>query len=80
MTKAKIAVTINKEIVSRIDRLVKNKEYINRSQAIEEAIKEKLQKIDKYRLAKELLKLDLNEEKQLAEEGIEGDAKEWAQY
>jgi metal-responsive CopG/Arc/MetJ family transcriptional regulator len=80
MAKAKIAVTINKEIVSRIDRLVKNREYSNRSQAIEEAIKEKLLKIDKYRLAKELSKLNITEEKELAEEGIEGDAKEWAQY
>jgi metal-responsive CopG/Arc/MetJ family transcriptional regulator len=80
MAKAKIAVTINTEIVSRIDRLVKNRDYSNRSQAIEEAIREKLQKIDKYRLAKELSKLNITEEKELAEEGIEGDTKEWAQY
>lgn len=80
MAKAKIAVTINREIVSRIDHLVKSREYINRSQAIEEAIKEKLQKLDKYRLTKELSKLDINEEKELAEEAIEGDSKEWAQY
>jgi Arc/MetJ-type ribon-helix-helix transcriptional regulator len=80
MPKAKIAVTINEEIVLQIDQLVKQHEYTNRSQAIEDALMEKLKKINKYRLSKELTKLDIQEERHLAEEGIEGDNKEWAQY
>ena len=47
MGKAKIAITIDERMVTRIDRLVRQKAFPNRSQAIEAAIQEKLQTIDR---------------------------------
>jgi metal-responsive CopG/Arc/MetJ family transcriptional regulator len=75
--KAKIAVTIDEKIVKRIDRLVQKKAFSNRSQAIEEALEEKLARLDKLRLARETAKLDPEYERVLAEEGITQDCSEW---
>ncbi len=58
MGKAKIAVTIDEKIVGRLDQLVKQEAFSNRSQAIEEALRDKLQRLDRTRLARELTKLD----------------------
>ena len=80
MGKSKIAITLDREIVKRIDYLVTQKAYLSRSQAIEEAVKEKLNKLDKSRLTVELSKLDPNYERDLAEESIEQDASEWPEY
>jgi metal-responsive CopG/Arc/MetJ family transcriptional regulator len=53
MGKAKIAITIDERIVARMDRLVKQRTFSNRSQAIEEAMREKLARLDKSRRARE---------------------------
>jgi Arc/MetJ-type ribon-helix-helix transcriptional regulator len=71
--KAKIAVTIDEKIVMRIDRLVQKKTFPNRSQAIEEALEEKLARLDRSRLAREAAKLYPEYERVLAEEGITRD-------
>ncbi|MXY98177.1 MAG: hypothetical protein F4Z29_10630 [Gemmatimonadetes bacterium] len=44
--------------------------YKNRSQAIEEAVSEKLDRLKRGRLARECAKLDPVEEQELAEEGF----------
>lgn len=77
MGKAKIAITLDEKIVNRIDRLVQKKAFSNRSQAIEEALLEKLTRLDKSRLARETAKLDPEYERALAEEGIAQDSSEW---
>jgi metal-responsive CopG/Arc/MetJ family transcriptional regulator len=77
MGKSKIAITLDEKIVHRIDRLVQAKAFSNRSQAIEEALQEKLARLDKARLARESAKLDSEYEKALAEEGITQDSSEW---
>ncbi len=80
MGKAKIAVTIDEKIVGRLDQLVKQEAFSNRSQAIEEALRDKLQRLDRTRLARELTKLDPGYEKSLAEEGIAQDRTEWPEF
>jgi metal-responsive CopG/Arc/MetJ family transcriptional regulator len=80
MGKAKIAVTIDEKIVGRLDRLVNQKTFSNRSQAIEQALQEKIERIDKTRLAREVSKLDPNEEQLLSEEGLKEDISEWPKY
>jgi len=80
MGKAKIAITIDREIVGRIDRLVKQRTFSNRSQAIETAIHEKLARLDRSRLAQESSKLDPKLEKVLAEEGIQEDQHLWPEF
>jgi Arc/MetJ-type ribon-helix-helix transcriptional regulator len=77
MGKAKIAITLDEKTVNRIDRLVQKKAFSNRSQAIEEALQEKLARLDKSRLAREAAKLDPEYERALAEEGIVQDSSEW---
>ena len=80
MGKAKIAITIDEKIVLRLDQLVKQAAFSNRSQAIEQALRDKLQRIDRTRLARELSKLDPDYEKSLAEEGIGKDSVEWPEF
>lgn len=80
MPKAKIAVTLERNLVGEVDRLVKQRAYPNRSQAIEEALREKLLRLKKSRLAQEAAKLDPAFERSLAEQGLSEDAFEWPEY
>jgi metal-responsive CopG/Arc/MetJ family transcriptional regulator len=80
MGKAKIAVTIDERILHRLDRLVRQEAFSNRSQAVEEALHDKLQHLDRTRLSRELTKLDPEAEKAIAEEGIAKDATEWPEF
>jgi metal-responsive CopG/Arc/MetJ family transcriptional regulator len=80
MPKSKIAVTLERSIVGEVDRLVKQRAYANRSQAIEDALREKLLRLKRSRLAEEAAKLDPAFERSLAEEGLSQDASEWPEY
>ncbi len=80
MPKSKIAVTLDRSIVGEVDRLVKQRAYPNRSQAIEDALREKLLRLKRSRLAKEAAKLDPAFERSLAEQGLSQDASEWPEY
>ena len=72
--KSKILITLDEEIVKQLDNLVMQQAYSNRSQAIEEAVSEKLDRLKRGRLARECAKLDPVEERELAEEGFCEDA------
>jgi metal-responsive CopG/Arc/MetJ family transcriptional regulator len=76
-TTAKIAISIDKKILNRIDKLVEKKMFANRSKAIQTAIEEKISKLDKSRLAIESAKLNIAEEQQLSEENSQTDLTEW---
>lgn len=80
MSKTKIAITLDQRIVKRLDRLVQEDAFTSRSQAIQEAVEEKLQRIEHCRLAKECLKLDPAFEKSMAEEGMSEELNEWPKY
>ena len=80
MAKAKVAVTLEKETVSQLDRLVKQAVFPSRSQGIQIALEEKLERMERNRLAQESAKLDPDFEKSLAEEGISEDLSEWPEY
>ncbi len=80
MPKEKVAVTIEKDLLSRLDRLVAEGRYPSRSSAVEEAVKERLEKVELTRLARESAKLDQKFEQALAEEGLVGDLSEWPEY
>jgi Arc/MetJ-type ribon-helix-helix transcriptional regulator len=58
-----------------LDYLVKSNVFANRSTAIQEAVEEKLWRIEKSRLARECAKLDPKSEQSLAEEGFSWEAK-----
>ena len=80
MNKTKIAITLDQKAIERLDRLVSEHIFPNRSQAIQEAVQEKLQRMDHGRLAKESARLDPTFEKAMAEEGLSEDLSEWPEY
>ena len=80
MRKAKIAITIDEPILARIDRLVAERVFSSRSQAIEAAVEEKIERLEHGRLARECAKLDPAFEKALAEEGVSRELDEWPEY
>ncbi|HBR16992.1 MAG TPA: CopG family transcriptional regulator [Deltaproteobacteria bacterium] len=80
MSKAKIAITLDEQFIEDIDRLVSTHIFQNRSQAIQEAVEEKLKRLKRTRLAKECAKLDMTFEKAMAEEGMAEDLSQWPEY
>ena len=76
----KIAITIEGKTLIRLDSLVKSRAFPSRSRLIQEAIREKLERLDRSRLARECAKLDEQFEKSLAEEGISEELSEWPEY
>jgi Arc/MetJ-type ribon-helix-helix transcriptional regulator len=70
--KTKLSVTLDPHIVENLDHLVAARQFANRSPAIESAVAEKLGRLARTRLARECAKLDPQEEKALAEEGLVG--------
>lgn len=79
MTVDKIAITIDARLLKQIDRLVAARQFPDRSRAIQEAVREKLARLESGRLARELAKLDVAFEQRLADEGL-GDLQEWPAY
>ena len=77
MPKAKVALTLDATLLDRVDTLVSEKRYRNRSQAVEAALAEKLARLARTRLATECGKLDPAVEQHLADEGL-GDT--WPEY
>ena len=80
MSTAKIAITIEEETLGKLDRLVSSKVFPNRSKAIQEAIQEKLARVNKSRLARECAKLNPAVEKAIAEEGFSQEIDQWPEY
>ena len=56
MNKVKIAITLDYQILQRLDSLIKNRTFPNRSRAIQEAVEEKIERIEHTRLARECAK------------------------
>ena len=80
MPKAKVAVTLDTHTLRRVDRLVRDARYPNRSQAIEAAVAEQLDRLERRRLVEECAKLDPVAERAMAEEGLGADAAGWPEY
>ena len=80
MAATKIAITIDDNVLKRLDLLVRSKFFPNRSRAIQEAVSEKLMRLEKSRLAQECAKLNPDFEQALAEEGISSEIDEWPEY
>ena len=80
MATVKIAVTLDQNIVARLDQLVEEKKFPNRGRAVQEAVSDKLERLQRSRLARECAKLDPAFEKALAEEGLAQDWREWPEY
>lgn len=79
MSTTKVAITIDEKTLVRLDRMVAARKFPSRSRAIQDAVEEKLNRMEKYRLARECDKLDVDFERAMAEEGMMEIA-EWPEY
>jgi len=80
MGKEKIAITLDEEFIEELDKLVERRVFQSRSQAIREAVSEKLVRLKRSRLAMECSKLDAAFEKAMADEGLVEDVSQWPEY
>jgi len=80
MSTAKIAITIDEQLLARLDQWVGDQKLPSRSRAVQEAIQEKLDRVSRNRLAKECRKLDPAFEQELAETGFAEDVEQWPEY
>lgn len=80
MSTTRVAITIDEALLAKLDRLVENNLFPNRSRAIQEAVKDKLARMDRSRLARACSKLEPRVEKALADEGMEWELNEWPEF
>ena len=80
MGRSKVAISLDESTLDRLDKLVQKQVFPSRSQAIQEAVAEKLARLERSRLARECAKLNPAFEKALAEEGLSEDLAEWPEY
>ena len=78
---SKIAVTMEPELLHRLDDYVNNKmTFPNRSKIIQQAVKEKLERFEHSLLTKECKNLNKNQEQEFAEFGMDEEAGLWPTY
>ncbi len=80
MAVAKIAITIESDSLVRLDQLVAQARYPNRSRAIQSLLEDALTRLDSNRLAQECSKLDPREEQALANLGMSSEGSQWPEY
>jgi metal-responsive CopG/Arc/MetJ family transcriptional regulator len=80
MPTVKIAVTIDQDLLTRLDRLVAEQQLPSRSRVVGEAVRDKLARMEKTRLARECAKLDKLAKQALGEEGMPWDLVQWPEY
>jgi Arc/MetJ-type ribon-helix-helix transcriptional regulator len=80
MGHTKVAITLESKTLAEVDELVAKHVFPNRSRAIQEAVQEKLGRLNRIRLARECAKLDPDFEKALADEGLSEDVSSWPEY
>jgi metal-responsive CopG/Arc/MetJ family transcriptional regulator len=80
MSSAKVAISIEQGLLRKLDLLVERDVFRSRSEAIQTAVREKISRIERSRLAGECAKLDPVEEQCLADQGLANDLLEWPDY
>lgn len=81
MGATKIAVSLDDAVLRQLDRLVQNRSFSSRSQAVQAAVSVKIGRMmDNGALARECAKLDRATEQTLADEGLATDVASWPKY
>jgi metal-responsive CopG/Arc/MetJ family transcriptional regulator len=80
MSVTKVTISIDQSLLKRVDRLVRSHVFPNKSPVIQQALEEKIARIDSTRLARECAKLHPAEEQALAHEGLAGEVAQWPEY
>jgi len=76
----KIAISMDHDLLQKLDALVLKKEFKTRSQAIQIAVRETVARLEHERLAKACSRLDSAFEQQLADEGLDEDVDAWPEF
>ncbi len=79
MSVTKIAISIDQNLLVRLDQFIRKLGVPNRSKAIQEAVREKIERFEKNRLARECSNLDQDFERALADADLSG-IDEWPKY
>jgi len=65
----RVAITIDEKTLIRLDRMVAARKFPSRSRTMQDVVEEKLNRMEKGRLARECCKLDVEFERAIAEGG-----------
>ena len=79
MSSAKVAISLDPEALRQVDQLVAGGAFPSRSKLIQDAVSEKLRRLQRVRLAQECAKLQPSSERAAAEELFQGEP-EWPEY
>jgi Arc/MetJ-type ribon-helix-helix transcriptional regulator len=77
---AKIAISMDRKLLGKVDTLVREKRFKSRSHLIQTILAEKIDEDRESRLARECAKLDPREERAWAELGLAKDFESWPEY
>jgi metal-responsive CopG/Arc/MetJ family transcriptional regulator len=80
MSATKVGISMDETLLQRLDSLVKTRSFRSRSQAVQEAVSEKINRMDKTALAKQCAKLDRESEQAMADEGLPSEIDQWPKY
>lgn len=80
MSVAKIAISIDAELLKKLDSYVVNKKFKNRSQAIQLSVLSTIKRLEHARLHQECQKLNPAFEQQIANENLNKDMEEWPEF
>ena len=80
MSVAKVTISMDSRLLEKVDRFVKESVFRNRSQAIQSAVEEKVERLDRSRLERECAKLNKKEERAFADLGLAAEVDEWPEY
>jgi Arc/MetJ-type ribon-helix-helix transcriptional regulator len=79
MATAKVAISLDQSVLKKLDSLVKQGVFENRSSAIQEALSDRLKLVTRQQFEQECLKLSQDEEKDLANETLSAETS-WPEY
>ncbi|MHB8523194.1 MAG: ribbon-helix-helix domain-containing protein [Limisphaerales bacterium] len=80
MSATKVAVSMDETLLHRLDKLVRSQVFPSRSEAVRQAVAEKIGRLDKSGLARECAKLSRRAEQALADEGLASEVAQWPEY
>jgi Arc/MetJ-type ribon-helix-helix transcriptional regulator len=80
MSVAKIAISIDNQLLAKLDDFIALKKFKTRSQAIQLAVQDTIDRLDRKRFLHACSQLDIDAERALADEGLKKDLKEWPEF
>lgn len=80
MNAAKIAISIDPDLLEKVDSLVNRKLFRSRSEVFQNAVSEQIERLDEDAFIRECAKLDPAEEQAFADLGMTNDLSEWPEY